>query len=210
MSWIAGIIKPIYELTRNGGQRISAEEQQIAFDEIKCRLVRPSVLHLPDSKGTFHLYSDTSKFTTGSALYQIQNWKPILITYASKRLSETASNFLITKLEMCGLSINTASFVHLLKREDFNAIVDHLALTHIFKSKAEPTTTRINRLLEILSSYSFNLYYIKGKDKVISDFVSRQRHGNSNPHEIISISFNIQSILQSKYYNTGKEKLGNI
>ena len=31
---------------------------------------------------------------------------------------------------MCGLSINIASFVHLLKRVDFNVIVDHLALTH--------------------------------------------------------------------------------
>ena len=36
--------------------------------------------------------------------------------------------------------------------------LDHLALTHIIKGKAELTTTRIKRLLEILSSYSFNLY----------------------------------------------------
>ena len=59
---------------------------------------------------------------------------------------------------MCHLAINIASFVHLLKRVDFNAIVDHLALMHIIKSKAEPTTMKIKRLLEILSSYSFNLY----------------------------------------------------
>ena len=38
---------------------------------------------------------------------------------------------------------NIASFAHLLKRVDFDAIVDHLALTHIIKSKAEPATTRI-------------------------------------------------------------------
>ena len=57
---------------------------------------------------------------------------------------------------MYGLAINIASFVHLLKRVDFDAIVDHLALTHI-KSKAKLITTRIKRILEILSSYSFNL-----------------------------------------------------
>ena len=39
------------------------------FDEIKSRLVKLPVLHLPDNKGRFHLYSDTSKFATGSALY---------------------------------------------------------------------------------------------------------------------------------------------
>ena len=51
---------------------------------------------------------------------------------------------------MCGLAINFASFVHLLKRVDFDDIVDHLALTHIIRSKVELTTTRMKRLLEIM------------------------------------------------------------
>ena len=99
---------------------------------------------------------DTSTFVTGSALYQIQNVKPKLIVYASKRLPEVVRNYSITKLEMCGLAINISSFAHVLKREDFDAIVDHLALTHIIKNKAEPSTSRIKRLLEVLSSYLFN------------------------------------------------------
>ena len=98
-------------------------------------------------------------------------------------MPEAAKNYSITELEMCGLAINIASFVHLLKRIDFDAVVDHLAIMHIMKSKAEPATNRIKRLLEILSSYSFNLYYIKGKDMVLSDFLSRQHGDNSNPHK---------------------------
>ena len=70
------------------------------------------------------------------------------------------------------ISPNIASFAHLLKRVDFDAIVDHLALTHIIKSKMEQVTTRIKRLLELIRSYSFNLYYIKGKDMILSDFLS--------------------------------------
>ena len=81
---------------------------------------------------------------------------------------------------MCGLAINIASFTQLLKRIDFDVIVDHLAVTHIIKNKAVLATTRIKRLLEILSPYSFNLYYIKGKDKILSDFLSRQKHDDSN------------------------------
>ena len=69
--------------------------------------------------GRFHLYSDTSKFATGSALYQIQGGKPKLIAYASKRLPKAAKNYSITELELCGLAINIASFVYLLKRVDF-------------------------------------------------------------------------------------------
>ena len=42
-----------------------------------------------------------------------------------------------------------ASYQHLLKRVDFDAIVDHLALTHIIKSKTEPVTTRIKKIFRI-------------------------------------------------------------
>ena len=102
---------------------------------------------------------------------------------------------------MCGLAINIASFAHLLRKVDFDAVVDHLAIMHIMRSKVEPATTRIKRLLEILSSYSFNLYYIKGKDMILSDFLSRQNVDDSNPHEIIPISSNLRTVLQDKYYN---------
>ena len=167
---------------------------------------KPPILHLPDDKGRFHLYSDTSKYAMGSALYQIQNGKPKLIAYASKRLPEAARNYSITELEMCGLAINITSFAHLLKKVDFDAIVDHLALVHILKSKTEPSTPRIRRLLEVLSTHSFNLYYMKGKDMILSDFLLRQETDKSNPHEIIPISFDMEAILNDRYYNVGEQK----
>ena len=123
---------------------------------------------MPDKRDRILLYSDTSKYATGSALYQVQNGKPKLIAYASKRMPKAERNYSITKLEMCGLAINIASFAHLLKRVDFDAVVDQLVSTHIMKSKMEPATNRIKRLLEVLSYYSFNLYYIKGKDMILS------------------------------------------
>ena len=67
---------------------------------------------------------------------------------------------------------------------------------HIIKNKAEPATTRIKRLLELISSYSFNLYYIKGKDMILSDFLSQQKNDDSDPNEIIPISFNAYGILK--------------
>ena len=108
-------------------------------------------------------------------------------------------------MELCGLAINIASFAHLLKRVDFNAIVDHLALTHIIKSKMELATIRIKRLLELISSYSFNLYYMKGKDMILSDFLLQQNSDDSNSSEIIPISFNICKILEDNR-NLGKCK----
>ena len=64
------LLKPIYDLTRKSRQLMWGKEQQTAFEEIKCRLIRLPVLHFPISTGRFHLYSNTSKFAMGSALYQ--------------------------------------------------------------------------------------------------------------------------------------------
>ena len=36
---------------------------------------------------------------------------------------------------------------------------------------------------------------------VLSDFLPRQNNDNSNPHEIIPISFNMNKVLQENYYN---------
>ena len=58
-------------------------------------------------------------------------------------------NYFITGLELCRLAINITSFSHLLKRVDFDAIIDHLALTHIIKSKAEPATIRMKMTVGI-------------------------------------------------------------
>ena len=101
---------------------------------------------------------------------------------------------------MCGLAINIVTFSHLLKEVDFDAVVDHLAIMHIMRSKAEPTTTRVKRLMELLSPYSFNLYYIKGKDMVLSDFLSRQKTDDINPHEIIPISFTLKGLSHEHFH----------
>ena len=58
-----------------------------------------------------------------------------------------------------------------------------------------PATTRIMRLLEILSGYAFNLYFVKGKDMKICDFLSRIDVDRGNPGEVIPISFNSFSML---------------
>ena len=188
------LLKPIYDLTRKG-RHFLLMRSNVDYKDLQ------SYIYLIDIDAS-NCTLDTSKFATGSALYQIQNGQPKLIAYASKRMPEAAKNYSITELEMCGLAMNSATFSHLLKRVDFDAIVDHLAITHIMRSKA---TTRIKRLLELLSPYSFNLYYIKGKDMVLSNFLSRQKTDDSNPHELIPISFMLRSQVDNHFYRIDNE-----
>ena len=183
------LLKPIVELTRKGRSFIWGEAQEKAFKEAKLRLKNPPLLHLPKAEGRFILYSDTSIEGTSSSLWQIQEGKPILISYASKTLPEACSKYSVTELEMTGLLVNMNLWKNLLKHREFDADVDHTAVTQIMKAKTEPATTRIMRLLDRLSAYSFKLYYVKGRDMILSDYLSRHRQKDLDPSELIPISF---------------------
>ena len=73
---LQNLLKPIYDLTRKGRPFCWGKEQQDSFKEIKWRLMEPPVLPMPNKTGRFHLYSDTSKFATGSTLYQYRVVNP--------------------------------------------------------------------------------------------------------------------------------------
>ena len=77
----------------------------------------------------------------------------------------------------------------MLLRVEFDCAVDHRALPYIMKSKNLPATGRIIRLLEHLAGYSFNLYYVKGKDMILCDYLSRISVDNGDPGQVIPISF---------------------
>ena len=183
------LLKPIVELKRNERPFMWGDAQEKAFREVKLRLKNPPVLHLPKADGRFILYSDTSIEGTGSSLWQIQEGKPKLIGYASKTLPEACSRYSVTELEMTGLLVNMNLWKNLLKHREFDAAVDHAAVAQIMKAKTEPATTRIMRLLDRLSAYSFNLYYVKGRDMILSDYLSRHRQKDLDPSELIPISF---------------------
>ena len=189
------LLNPIYDLTKKGRPFIWQEEQQKAFDTIKEMMINPPVLYLPKPGGRFILYCDSSRTHTGSSLWQMQEGKPRLIGYASKSLPAPALNYSVTELEMTGMAVNIHLWRHLLHRVEFDCAVDHRAIPYIMKAKTLPATTRIMRLLEILSGYAFNLYFVKGKVMKLCDFLSRIDVDRGNPGEVIPISFNSFSML---------------
>ena len=160
-------------------------------------MINPPILYLSKPGGRFILYCDSSRTHTGSSLWQVQEGKPRLIGYASKSLPAPAINYSVTELEMTGMAVNNHLWRHLLHRVEFDCAGDHRAIPYIMKAKTLPATTRIMRLLEILSGYAFNLYFVKGKDMKICDFLSRIDVDRGNQGEVIPISFNSFSMLNT-------------
>ena len=190
---------PIYFITRKGIPFYWGEEQQKAFDEIKYDVTHAPVLLMPNSKGHFVLVSDTSKVGCGAALYQKQRGRYHLVAYYSKRLPEAVANYSISELELTGVMANVAAFKHLLRNANFHVYCDHSALVHILKAKREPPTLRLKKLIENLSEYKFDIYFLKGKEMHISDFLSRHPDDEDSPNEIIPIAFMLQELETDKF-----------
>ena len=146
-------------------------------------------MYLPRAVSRLVLFSDTSKIGTGSSLWQYQNGKPHLIGYVSKTLPTACSHYSVTELEMTGLLINMGLWENILKHREFDATDDYITVTQILKAKTEPASNRIVRQLAHLSAYSFNLYYLKGKDMILADYLSGHRNECEDPSDLIPVMF---------------------
>ena len=66
------LLVPLYALPRKGAKWQWTDECQKALDTIEKMLIRSPVLVMPNLTGKYTLVTDTSKLSTGAALYQEQ------------------------------------------------------------------------------------------------------------------------------------------
>ena len=121
-------------------------------------------------------------------LWQIQAGVPHLIRYASKMLPSACHKYSITELEMTGMLINLHTWRGFTDKAEIDVAVDHKAVVQIMKAKHPLVSPRVEVLLEQMLSDPFNLYYVKGKDLILVDFLNHIRSDHSDPNEVIPIS----------------------
>lgn len=161
------IAKPLTKLTTNDSELLWSTECQSAFDELKARLVGPEVMAFPRDDGTYILDTDACNIGIGSVLSQVQDGKERVIAYASRSLNKSEKNYCVTDKELLAVKYFVEYFrYHLLGRQ-FTIRTDHQAIKWLFTLK-EPKG-RIQRWIEILSAYNFDIEYRPGN-----------RHGNAD------------------------------
>ncbi len=144
------------------------------FEAIKSLIVDAPFLHLPTRTGHFYLECDSSAKNVGSVLYQIQNGNKHIIAFYSATMPDAASHYSSSELELCGLKKSVLHFQYLLKYSTFTVLMDHSALKYISCSKKPTETVRIQKVLEQISDFSFDLEHISGKHIMFfSDFLFR-------------------------------------
>jgi len=107
------IAKPLTILTGNVCYEWT-EHQQLSFTTLIDAITTQPVLTLPHPTGQFRLEADSSNYTIGAVLSQLQEHKWHSIAYLSKALTEIQCNYKIYDKEMLAIMLTLKEWQHYL------------------------------------------------------------------------------------------------
>lgn len=147
-------------------------EQENAFRELKFRMTSAPILAYADYDSPFELHVDASKDGLGAVLYQCQEEKQRVISFASRSLNKSEQNYSTMKLEFLALKwAITEKFNDYLLGREFTVMTDNNPLTYILTSAKLDATGQ--RWVSELANFTFDILYKPGKKNVDADAMSR-------------------------------------
>lgn len=166
----ATITMPLNRLLKKDEPFVWDSECQNAFDYLKTALMTPPILQYPDFSNTneFILQTDASDLAVGAVLCN-GNMKPV--AYASRPLNKAEKNYPVIQKELTAIVWAVKYFRPYLFGKKFTIMTDHKPLIYLFGMR-DPSSRLIKYRL-ILEEYDFKIEYVKGKDNVIADALSR-------------------------------------
>jgi len=150
------------------------EEEFIAM---KKELKGLKKLLLADYNEEFMLRTDASNTGLSGVLLQKDTngeWRPI--QWASKKLTPAEKKYGITEKEMFAVFWAIKKFEYELRGRKFRLVTDHKALAEIRK-KGHFNSNRVNRWINLIQEFDFDVEYNKGMDLAVPDALSRIYEG---------------------------------
>jgi hypothetical protein len=169
----ATVAAPLTDLTKKGEpNKVNwGKQHETAFTELKHKLIKAPILHLPDFDKDFIIRSDASDVGLGAVLLQETDESLFPVAYASYKLLPREKNYSVIERECLGIVYAVKKFESYLYGKHFIVQTDHQPLTYIKRCKIE--SGRIMRWALFLQNYSFHIEAIKGQDNVGADYMSR-------------------------------------
>ena len=174
---LAHMTEPLRALMRKDVAYQWLEEHQHAFDKVKRLLTSDMTVSFFNQKLPTDLLTDASRLKgLGFALVQRHpDGSTRLIQCGSRSLTSTESRYATIELECLGIQYAINKCRHYLTGiEHFNVVTDHKPLLGVFAKPLEDlTNSRLLRLREKLTDFSFTVTWVAGKEHVIADALSR-------------------------------------
>ena len=177
---------PLRELLKARNAFRWTETHTIAFQKNKKALESsPTLAHYDPSKPTA-LHTDASRRKgLGYALLQKHSDKWRLIQCQSRFITDTESRYAMVELELLAVAwVMRKCRIQLLGLHHFELVVDHKPLVTILDHHrlVDIDNTRLQRLKEKTSLFSFTTRWTKGKDD-IPDALSRAPMSDPSPND---------------------------
>lgn len=166
----AKITIPLNNLLKKNRPFDWTSDCQYSFETLKQALTTTPILEYPDftKTNTFILQTDASNTAIGAVLCN-SNMKPI--AYTSRPLNKAEQNYPTIQKELVAIVWSVKYFRPYLFGRRFIIQTDHKPLVYLFGMR-DPTS-RLLKFRLVLEEYDFTIQYIKGKDNVTADALSR-------------------------------------
>ncbi|XP_042944764.1 uncharacterized protein LOC122278648 [Carya illinoinensis] len=165
------IVVPLTSLTRKNTKFEWTTKCEESFQELKKRLVTAPVLTIPNERGGFVVYNDTSRLGLGCVLMQHGKF----IAYVSWQLKAYEKNYPTHDLELATIVFTLKIWRHYLYGKKCEICTDHKSLKYFFTQRE--LNMRQRRWLELIKDYDCNINYHSGKANVVADALSRKSMG---------------------------------
>ena len=108
---------------------------------------------------------------TGLGAVLLQEGQPVV--YASRTLTDTECRYSNIEGELLGVVLELERLHHYTFGKPITVETDHQPLTSIWKKTIVTSSPRLQRLLLRLAQYDVHIEYLRGKENVIADALSR-------------------------------------
>jgi len=170
----AKIAEPLTQLTHKNERWHWDKEQKNAFHTLKKSLNRMAHLRILNSTCKKVLKTDTSDFTVGACLYQIEDEQQRLIAYQLRKLSELKKRYEVHDKELLVIVKALQNWRPYLAdtEKPIQIYTNHKNLRNF------ATTKQLNqwqiRWAEQLANYKFQIHYKRGNENGEADALSRR------------------------------------
>ena len=183
LAFLSDLHAPLQLLLKKDSEFIWTDTHIIAFNHLKEHVSNDVKLQFFDCSKPLFIEVDASKCGIGAAMLQSDpimrntstseipdNLRPI--SYASKTLSDTESNYLNNERELLGVVFAVLHFKHFTYRRPVTIISDHKPLVSLFKKSLTSSSPHLSRMLLQILDYNLNIVYQEGSKMHLSDAIS--------------------------------------
>jgi transposase InsO family protein len=167
------LAEPITRLVRKGATVKWGPEQQEAYEKI-TRILDSATLQLAPLGERYRLETDASDVAVGAVLYDLDFYErtypyPLPLMFLSKKFNSTQQRWSTAEREAYAILWALEATQAFTKGREVHVYSDHKNLPALFKSDKG----KIARWAIRLSEFNPLIHYVKGKENIVADFLSR-------------------------------------